>query len=101
MISMFVMEIDDYRLVVNKLAVMLFVLPEIKAQVDAMWEQMNKGVSSKILRSMANKHNSPPKKTEKKTSSVSSFWHFLLFCFLKNFLLYRCFWKKIFRQILA
>ncbi|KAF7836897.1 craniofacial development protein 1 isoform X1 [Senna tora] len=48
---------------------MLFVSLEIKAQVDAMWEQMNKGVSSKILRSLASKHNSTAKKSAKKASS--------------------------------
>ncbi|RDY09329.1 Craniofacial development protein 1, partial [Mucuna pruriens] len=42
---------------------------EIKAQVDAMWEQMNKGVSKKILNRFTSKPNSPPKKTAKKSSS--------------------------------
>ncbi|KAI4344736.1 hypothetical protein L6164_011927 [Bauhinia variegata] len=43
---------------------------EIKAQADAMWEQMNKGVSNKTLRSFTSKPNSTPKKaTKKKTSS--------------------------------
>ncbi|XP_028801829.1 craniofacial development protein 1-like [Neltuma alba] len=42
---------------------------EIKAQVDAMWQNMNKGVSSKILRSIVSKHNSTAKKTAKKTST--------------------------------
>lgn len=58
-------------IVSNKLAHMFLVfLLEIKAQVDAMWEQMNKGVSNKILSSFTSKPKSPPKKTTKKTSSV-------------------------------
>jgi len=43
---------------------------EIKAQVDAMWEQMNKGVSNKVLTRFTSRPNSAPKKTAKKTSSV-------------------------------
>ncbi|KAK7363432.1 hypothetical protein VNO77_05575 [Canavalia gladiata] len=42
---------------------------EIKAQVDAMWEQMNKGVSNKTLNRFTSKSNSAAKKTAKKTSS--------------------------------
>ncbi|TKY54287.1 Craniofacial development protein 1 [Spatholobus suberectus] len=42
---------------------------EIKAQVDVMWEQMNKGVSNKILNRFTSKPNSAPKKTAKKSSS--------------------------------
>ncbi|KAL2338910.1 hypothetical protein Fmac_013356 [Flemingia macrophylla] len=42
---------------------------ETKAQVDAMWEQMNKGVSNKILNRFTSKPNSAPKKTAKKSSS--------------------------------
>lgn len=42
---------------------------EIKAQVDAMWEQMNKGVSNKVLNRFTSRPNSAPKKTAKKTSS--------------------------------
>ncbi|KAK7264759.1 hypothetical protein RJT34_32369 [Clitoria ternatea] len=42
---------------------------EIKAQVDAMWEQMNKGVSNKILNRFTSKPNSTAKRTAKKTSS--------------------------------
>ncbi|XP_054825442.1 uncharacterized protein LOC129322980 [Prosopis cineraria] len=42
---------------------------EMKAQVDAMWQDMNKGVSSKILRSIVSKHNSTARKTTKKTST--------------------------------
>ncbi|KAK7291733.1 hypothetical protein RIF29_07110 [Crotalaria pallida] len=42
---------------------------EVKAQVDAMWEQMNKGVSNKILRNFTSKSSSMAKKTTKKTSS--------------------------------
>ncbi|KAK7388044.1 hypothetical protein VNO78_22846 [Psophocarpus tetragonolobus] len=38
---------------------------EIKAQVDAMWEQMNKGVSNKILNRFTSKPNSAPKKAAK------------------------------------
>ncbi|KAG5038796.1 hypothetical protein JHK82_019619 [Glycine max] len=47
---------------------LLFVV-EIKSQVDAMWEQMNKGVSNKTLNRFTSKPNSAPKKTAKKTSS--------------------------------
>lgn len=56
---------------------MLLVLPEIKAQVDAMWEQMNKGVSNKILRNFTSKPNFTAKKTAKKASSVRPFCCFL------------------------
>ncbi|KAI9125098.1 hypothetical protein K1719_003714 [Acacia pycnantha] len=42
---------------------------EIKAQVDAMWHNMNKGVSSKTLRSIVSKHNSTAKKNAKKKST--------------------------------
>ena len=59
-------------MVVNKLFIMDFFLPEIKAQVDAMWHNMNKGVSSKTLRSIVSKHNSTAKKTAKNKSTVSS-----------------------------
>lgn len=65
--------------VVNKLVVMLFVLPEIKTQVDAMWHNMNKGVSSNTLRSIVSKHNSATKKTVKKKSPVSSSFCHLIF----------------------
>ncbi|XP_020969951.1 craniofacial development protein 1 isoform X3 [Arachis ipaensis] len=44
----------------------VLVLIEIKAQVDAMWGQMKKGVSNDILRSFASKSNSTPKRTAKK-----------------------------------
>lgn len=57
-------------IVLNKLADLLLVLVEVKAQVDAMWEQMNKGVSSKTLNSFTNKSTSSAKKTVKKASSV-------------------------------
>ncbi|KAE9601526.1 hypothetical protein Lal_00040664 [Lupinus albus] len=42
---------------------------EVKTQVDAMWEQMNKGVSSKTLRNFTCTPSSTAKKTTKKTSS--------------------------------
>ncbi|CAL0330229.1 unnamed protein product [Lupinus luteus] len=42
---------------------------EVKAQVDAMWEQMNKGVSNKTLRNFTSTPSSTAKKTTKKTSS--------------------------------
>ncbi|OIV95284.1 hypothetical protein TanjilG_07440 [Lupinus angustifolius] len=42
---------------------------EVKAQVDAMWEQMNKGVSNKTLRNFTSTPSSIAKKTTKKTSS--------------------------------
>ncbi|XP_045813367.1 craniofacial development protein 1 isoform X2 [Trifolium pratense] len=42
---------------------------EVKAQVDAMWEQMNKGVSSKVINGFKSKPKSPAKSTPKKRSS--------------------------------
>ncbi|KAI4335036.1 hypothetical protein L6164_013722 [Bauhinia variegata] len=42
---------------------------KIKAQVDAMWEKMNKGVSNKTLTSFTSKPNSTTKKATHKTSS--------------------------------
>ncbi|GAU16703.1 hypothetical protein TSUD_199450, partial [Trifolium subterraneum] len=42
---------------------------EVKAQVDAMWEQMNKGVSSKVINSFKSKSKSPAKSTPKKRSA--------------------------------
>jgi len=49
---------------------MLFVLLEVKAQVDAIWEQMNKGVSNKVISSFKSKPKSTAKTTTKKRSSV-------------------------------
>ncbi|KAL2945238.1 ATP-dependent RNA helicase dbp4 [Bienertia sinuspersici] len=36
---------------------------EVKARVDAVWQQMNKGVSAKTLNSIVNKHGSTGKRT--------------------------------------
>ncbi|KAJ7980440.1 Craniofacial development protein 1 [Quillaja saponaria] len=41
---------------------------EIKAQVEAMWEQMNKGVSNKTLKYLTSKPNSAVRKPTKKAS---------------------------------
>ncbi|XP_040990784.1 craniofacial development protein 1 isoform X1 [Juglans microcarpa x Juglans regia] len=41
---------------------------EIKARVDAMWEQMNKGVPTKTLKSFPNKRSSSESKKTKKSS---------------------------------
>lgn len=46
------------------------VLLEVKAQVDAMWEQMNKGVSNKVISSFTSKPKSTSKSNPKKRSSV-------------------------------
>lgn len=63
---------------------MILVLLEIKAQVDAMWEQMNKGVSNKTLNKFTSKPNSTSKKTAKKSSSVSPCCCSLLQAFVKK-----------------
>lgn len=42
---------------------------EVKAQVDAIWEQMNKGVSNKVISSFKSKPKSTAKTTTKKRSS--------------------------------
>ncbi|XP_004508106.1 uncharacterized protein [Cicer arietinum] len=42
---------------------------EVKAQVDAMWEQMNKGVSNKVISSFTSKPKSTAKSTPKKKTS--------------------------------
>jgi hypothetical protein len=49
---------------------LLIFLLEVKAQADAMWEQMNKGVSSKVINGFKSKSKSPAKSTPKKRSSV-------------------------------
>jgi predicted aspartyl protease len=41
---------------------------EVKAQVDAIWEQMNKGVSNNVISSFKSKPNSTAKTTTKKRS---------------------------------
>ncbi|KAK7269952.1 hypothetical protein RIF29_22774 [Crotalaria pallida] len=51
---------------------------EVKAQVDAMWEQMNKGVSNKIFRNFTSKSSSMATKTTKKTSSIKCYMQQLL-----------------------
>lgn len=42
---------------------------DVKARVDAMWEQMNKGISSKNFKDLLKKSHSPVNKTPKKASS--------------------------------
>lgn len=57
------------------------VLIDVKARVDAMWEQMNKGISSKNFKELLKKSHSPVNKTPKKASSdvsISSFSLFML-----------------------
>lgn len=55
----------------------LFMLLEIKQRVDAMWEQMNKGVSSKTLKALSTKPSPPVNKNSNKPSNVKI--HILLF----------------------
>ena len=89
-------------MIVKECANMRFALLEIKAQVDAMWERMDKGVSNKILRRFTSSPNSTGKKSTKKTSSVRlSSCHFTLsfFFFLKE-ILWRCFLTKYFHLLL-
>ncbi|KAK1396490.1 BCNT-C domain-containing protein [Heracleum sosnowskyi] len=51
------------------------VVPEKKDKVDAVWQLMNKGVSSEKLNSILNKHKTTVNKTPKKSSSqVSPSW---------------------------
>ncbi|CAH9105039.1 unnamed protein product [Cuscuta epithymum] len=47
---------------------------ERKARVDAIWQQMNKGVPSKTLNSMLQKHSSPVKSSMTKSSKSSTNW---------------------------
>ncbi|XP_015867982.1 uncharacterized protein LOC107405440 isoform X2 [Ziziphus jujuba] len=47
---------------------------EIKARVNAVWEQMNKGMSSKTLNDLLKKGSSTVNKTSKKSSSSSANW---------------------------
>lgn len=52
-----------------------------KARVDAVWEQMNKGISNKALNDLLKKPSKPSstvKKTQQKSSSVRSFPSFPL-----------------------
>jgi hypothetical protein len=58
---------DLWLLLLMKLLIFLL---EVKAQADAMWEQMNKGVSSKVINGFKSKSKSPAKSTPKKRSSV-------------------------------
>lgn len=52
---------------------MLFsMVPERKARVDAVWEQMSKGVSVKTFKSISVKPSSTVKKPTQKSSTVSS-----------------------------
>lgn len=46
---------------------------EVKARVDAVWQQMNKGVSTKTLHSIVNSHSSNGNKTAQ-TEKVSHNW---------------------------
>lgn len=50
---------------------------EIKARVDAAWEQMNKGVSTKTLNSIINSHSSTGNKSLRK-DTVSDNWMMFL-----------------------
>ncbi|XP_022999974.1 craniofacial development protein 1-like isoform X3 [Cucurbita maxima] len=43
---------------------------EIKERVDAMWEQMNKGVSSKTLKALSTKPSPPVNKNSNKPSNI-------------------------------
>lgn len=54
-----------------------FIVLEIKARVDAMWEQMNKGVSNKTLKGLSTKRCPAVNKNSKKPSNVKI--HILLF----------------------
>lgn len=47
-----------------------FIIVEIKARVDSMWEQMNKGVSSKTLKGLSAKRSPAGNKNSKKPSNV-------------------------------
>lgn len=60
----------------------IFILTEIKARVDAVWEQMNKGMSSKTLNDLLKKPSSTVNKTSKKSSAVRNFFFYFLFHFL-------------------
>ncbi|PKI62673.1 hypothetical protein CRG98_016944 [Punica granatum] len=42
---------------------------DVKARVDAVWEQMNKGASNSVLQSLCKKRTSNPKETKRKPSS--------------------------------
>lgn len=56
-------------------------LIDVKARVDAVWEQMNKGASNSVLQSLCRKRASNPKENKQKSSSVStSFFFFSLSC---------------------
>ena len=57
--------------------IFFFIMLEIKARVDAMWEQMNKGVSSKTLKGLSTKRSPVVNKNSKKPSNVKN--HILLF----------------------
>lgn len=50
------------------------VVPEKKDKVDAVWQLMNKGVSSEKLNSILNKHKTLNKTPKKSTSQVSPSW---------------------------
>lgn len=45
------------------------VLIDVKARVDAVWEQMDKGISNKNFKDLLKKSHSPANKTPKKASS--------------------------------
>lgn len=63
----------------------LFILIEIKARVDAMWEQMDKGMSSKTLNSLLKKPSSTVNKTSKKSSAVRNFLLLFFFFLCSNY----------------
>lgn len=50
---------------------MCSVVPEKEDKVDAVWQQMNKGVSSEKLNSILNKHKTVKKTSKKSSSQVS------------------------------
>lgn len=62
-------------------------LIDVKARVDAVWEQMNKGASNSVLQSLCRKRASNPKENKQKSSSVSTsffFFFLVMFCFPKK-----------------
>lgn len=55
-----------------------FIVLVVRTQVDAMWEQMNKGVSSKTLMSFLNKLSPNVNKISSKMSNVRVFMFVLV-----------------------
>lgn len=69
-------------------------LIDVKARVDAVWEQMNKGASNSVLQSLCRKRASNPKENKQKSSSVSTSFFFFFPChvlFSKEVMVARCF----------